>query len=355
MLAFCCSIVKQIILTDYTVALSSKKLLTFPPLCSIIKSYEKAFLCLKGVPKMSMKRFPDGARVCFVGDSLVARNQYLPVIIDCYKQNFPGSGIRFFNCGVSGGTAKFAHDSFENDVLSCKPTHVVVAFGVNDSKRTRLEKPRSKERYDFFLEWFEIYKKSLSALCEKVLASGCELILCTPAPYDEYTETPIPTFKGGYALLCEYANFVRNLAKEKGYTLVDFHECLTRALQVEEGPLFDADHVHPNIHGFYLMAKYFLAQQGLDAPAEGEIPAYFADWREKLFVYRSINAAECMIIKDYSLPQEEKDRIVRDFLAAGKWSISYFETISKRYLEMKDKEAELAREIAEIYDRDILF
>ena len=61
-----------------------------------------------------------------------------------------------------------------------------------------------------------------------------------------------------------------------------------------------------------------------------------------------------MIIKDYFLPQDEKYRIMRDFLAAGKWSISYFETISKRYLELKDKETELAREINEIYDRDIL-
>ena len=221
---------------------------------------------------MSMKRFPDGARVCFVGDSLVARNQYLPVIIDCYKQNFPGSGIRFFNCGVSGGTAKFAHDSFEADVLSCNPTHVVVAFGVNDSKRTRLEKPRSKERYDFFLEWFEIYKKSLSALCEKVIANGCELILCTPAPYDEYTETPVPTYKGAYALLCEYANFVRNLAKEKGYTLVDFHECLATALQIEEGPLFDADHVHPTAHGFTSWQSIFLPSKACKLPRRALSP-----------------------------------------------------------------------------------
>ena len=305
---------------------------------------------------MSIPRFPNGARVCFVGDSLVARNQYLPVIIDCYKQNFPGAGIRFFNCGVSGGTADFACQSFEMDVQPYKPTHVVVAFGVNDSGRTRLEKPRSEMRYNELLNRYENYKRRIAELCERVLAIGAELILCTPAPYDEYTETASVSYRGAAALLCEYAAYVRELAKEKGYQLVDFHRCLSTALQLDEKPLFEADHVHPTLHGFYLMAQYFLAEQGLTAPEETDtLPAYFADWREKLFVYRSINAAECMIIKDYSTPQERKYEIMRDFLAARKWSINYFEVISNRYLELKEKEKELAKEIDEIYDRDILF
>lgn len=309
---------------------------------------------------MSIKRFPNGARVCFVGDSLVARNQYLPVIIDAYKKNFPDSGIRFFNCGVSGGRAKFALDSFENDVLSCKPTHVLVAFGINDSQRNILEKPRTAERFEKLSAAFELYKKSLAALCEKVLANGIELILCTPAPYDEYTETPIPSLHGGAALMCEYASYVRALAKDKGYTLVDFHALLNRALQVETQPIFDADHVHPTIHGFYLMAQHFLSEQGIEAPEEGEIPAYFADWREKLFVYRSINAAECMIIRDYFMPQEEKYALIRDYLEKKKFEAktggvqAYFITIANRYLECKARERDMAQEIEEIYDRDIL-
>ncbi len=304
---------------------------------------------------MKLDRFPRDARVCFVGDSLVARNQYLPVIIDCYKRNFPGENIRFINCGVSGGTAQYAHDSFEDDVLVHNPTHVLVAFGVNDSGRTRLEKPRSAERYAVLLERFELYKKYLTALCEKVTACGAKLILCTPAPYDEYTETPVTTMRGGCALLCEYANFVRTLARERGYTLVDFHEMLTHALQVDEQPVFDVDHVHPTFHGFYLMAKYFLSLQGLEAPEEEALPAYFNAWRDKLFVFRSIAAAECMIIRDYFMPQEKKDELMRAYLAARKWSISYFETIANRYLEFKSHEDELRREVEEIYTRDILF
>lgn len=306
----------------------------------------------------TIERFHDGDRVCFVGDSLVARNQAMPVVIEAYKERFPNEKIRFFNCGVSGGTAKHAYDSFEDDVLICKPTHAVVAFGVNDSGRTRLSKERSAERYQYLKERFDRYRHYLTALCEKVTQNGIELILCTPAPFDEYTETSIPTFHGGYALICEYANFVRALAKEKGYRLVDYHAYMCELMQTE--PLFGDDHVHPTAHGFYRMAQFFLANQGIEACEEhAEIPAYFAKWREKLFVYRSIAAAECMIINNYFLSQEEKDTIMREYLEKKKYGErtgvgAYFESIANRYLEFKSKEFDLAREIFEIYDKDIL-
>lgn len=307
---------------------------------------------------MTIPRFPDGARVCFVGDSLIARNQYLPIIIDCYRRNFPGSGICFFNCGVSGGTADFACQSFVSDVLFRHPTHVVVAFGVNDSGCDTLSRPRSPKRYESLKKRYERYKKRLSELCELITANGIELILCTPAPYDEYTETTVPALRGGAVLLCEYAAYVRTLAKEKGYRLVDFHDCLSTALQLNEleTPLFEADHIHPTRHGFYLMAKYFLTTQSLNAPEEElSLPSYFSEWREKLFFYRSINAVECMIIGDYSLPLEQKYEIVHRFLSEGKWTNDYFEIICKRYLEFKHREADLAQEIDDIYNRDILF
>ena len=303
-----------------------------------------------------MNRFPNGARVCFIGDSLVARNQQMPMLIEYYNRNFPNSDIRFFNCGVSGGTAKYANESFEDDTMLCKPTHAVVAFGVNDSGRTRLEKPRGEERYAFFLERFERYKKNLTELCEKIVSRGIELILCTPAPYDEYSQKPIPALRGGYALIAEYAHFVRTLAKEKGYALVDYHEYLSRMLQDENEAesIFSEDRVHPTAHGFDHMVKCFLEALGLGAPIEQDPPAYFGEWRDKLFIFRSIHATECMIIGKYDLPPEEQRAIVEEYLAQKKWSTPYFETIAKRYLEFKPRQVELAEEIFAIYDRDIL-
>lgn len=303
-----------------------------------------------------MNRFPNGARVCFIGDSLVARNQCLPLIIAYYNRQFPTSGIRFFNCGVSGGTAKYANESLDDDAMLCRPTHAVVAFGVNDSGRSRLAKPRSMARYEHLAACFDTYRSNLTALCERIDARGIKVILCTPAPYDEYSEKGEAPLRGGYALIAAYADFVRTLAREKGYELVDYHAYLARILQDEEESerLYSDDRVHPTPHGFYHMAKCFLAAQGLGEPVEQDPPAHFSQWREKLFVYRSIHATECMIIKNYTLPQEAQYEVVREYLRAGKWSTSYFETIAKRYLELKSKQVELAAEIEEIYDRDIL-
>ena len=54
----------------------------------------------------AVKRFPDHARVVFIGDSITAAGTWIAHIYDYYLRNFPWSGIRMFNSGISG-TARF--------------------------------------------------------------------------------------------------------------------------------------------------------------------------------------------------------------------------------------------------------
>ena len=274
-----------------------------------------------------MNRFYDGARVCFIGDSLTAQNQFLPLIINHYKNNFPDSGIRFFNCGVAGGTAKRAIDFFEDDVAIYNPTHAVVEFGVNDSNRLLLEHPKSIQRYDKLNEAFEQYKKNLTALCDMIKERGIELILCTPAPYDEYTETEITAYKGGYALIAAYADYARTLAREKSIPLCDYHQYLSRILQNDN--LYTPDHVHPDQHGYYHMAKYFLSLQGLDLGQETPVPEYFNNWHEKVTFLRNIYATEGMLIPDYGIPLKEKLSFMEKYVEAKEWDNEYFGKIAK--------------------------
>ena len=69
-----------------------------------------------------LKKFPSGARVAFIGDSITAANLTLQWIIRTYKNE--ESDIRFFNCGVAGGTADFAVTSYEKDIKRYSPTHL---------------------------------------------------------------------------------------------------------------------------------------------------------------------------------------------------------------------------------------
>lgn len=304
-----------------------------------------------------MERFSDKSRICFIGDSLVSQNYTLPWVIDCYKNNFPNEDIRFFNCGVAGGTAEFALKIFEEDVLHCRPTHAVIAFGVNDSWRWCLSDEKGVQRYRTLKKRFEIYKECIKKLCEKVIENNIKLILCTPAPYDEYEETSQVAFKGGYVLLSEYANFIRNFAKEKNYTLCDYYEAMVELMQTDK--LYRDDHVHPTPHGFYRMAEIFLKNQGLQIDEESDVTQKYPTWREKTKIYRDIFIAECMVLKKAELPMEEKLKIAQEFIAENRNKLevgrnSWFVALCENYLKNREKAPQLCKELEEIYLKEIL-
>lgn len=304
-----------------------------------------------------MKRFPNGSRVCFVGDSLVNENLILSWVADCYKNNFPDEDIRFFNCGTAGGTAEFAVKSFEDDVMRFKPTHAVVAFGINDSARWCLRDEKGTERYNILKQSFETYKECVEKLCEKILDNNIELILCTPAPYDEYEPTEQETFKGGYALMSEYANFIRYFAEKKNYTLCDYYEKMVGLMQTEK--LYNADHVHPTAHGYYRMAEIFLWKQGLIIGEEIDIKEKYPEWNRAVEAYRKLYIAECMVLKKAELSPDKKLKIARDFAAENKekadnWRIKWFVELCENYLENREKVEALSEHIELLYEKEIL-
>lgn len=300
-----------------------------------------------------MNRFPDNSRVVFLGDSLVCQNQNLPRIIDFYKENFPQSNISFYNCGTAGGTAEFALKTFERDVLSFNPTHVIIAFGINDSGRWYLELENQEKKYSTMYNFYDIFKKSITELCQKVVNYGAELILCTPAPYDEYStgEEYESVLKGGYAMMSEYANFVRNLAKENNYILCDYYSEMIKLMLTEK--IIKTDRVHPTPHGYYRMSQIFLNFQGLQIGEEKPIPEYLNDWITAVNYYRTIYCTECMIIRKPELSVSEKIKIADDY-ANGDSKNLWFKKIAREYKDFILKEKELFENVNFIYERDIL-
>ena len=51
-------------------------------------------------------RFPDGATVCFIEDSITWNNLFLAHIAAYYRSRFPESGVAFYNCGIAGAGLK---------------------------------------------------------------------------------------------------------------------------------------------------------------------------------------------------------------------------------------------------------
>ncbi len=281
-----------------------------------------------------MERFPDGARVCFVGDSITATFNYEGHIAAFYRDNFRDSKVRIYNCGVAGGRAASQLAFLEKDTLVHAPTHAVVMLGVNDSARWLLEQKKTEERYLHLESAYERYKKDLPTLCDALENAGAKIILCTPAPYAEYQESPRPALKGGYALVAAYADFCRQLAKERSYPLCDYHSYLTKKLQTEA--FYNDDHVHPNDRGQYYIAKCFLEFQGLDIGEQKPLPSDFSELISESMILRDILSAKINVIGKYDLDDAENERIVREYLAKDRAPTVYHKHIANVFLEYKD-------------------
>ncbi len=300
-----------------------------------------------------LEKFPDGARVCFVGDSLTAQNTVQWMTVDCYKRNFPNANIQFFNCGVAGGTAASALLYLEDDVLIHNPTHAVIGFGVNDSSRDTLSLPHSFERYDRLVTAFENYKKNMRTLCDALIDRGVKVTLCTPPPYDEYHESTTPALVGGYALMLAYAEEARKIAKEKDLPLCDYAQYFAREMQMDL--LYNGDHVHPNNHGYYVMGKYFLSLQGLDAGEECHTPPeYLKDWCASVAKRVEIFSGELMVVRDYSLPLEEKIKVAEEYIKTRTDVIPRMIEIATHFIELKPHQAEIFKEMDEAYAKAVL-
>ena len=299
-----------------------------------------------------MARFPDGARVAFIGDSLVAANQTLWRIVDFYKTHFPHCGIRFFNCGISGGTAATSLRFLEENILVHKPTHAVIATGINDSRCANLSLARSNERMGLLTAAYDEYRKNLTRLTERLLDAGVEVTLCTPAPYDEYGAHDSQALPGGSALMVGYGGFVRLLARQKGLALCDYQRYLTEVMQRED--IYTADRIHPNPHGYYRIACAFLAFQGLEAPAEIGIPEYLREWNDSVTILRRLYGAEHMLMKDPSMTEAEKIAFAARKVEAEDWGNPALEPFYRCYAAHKARQPEIARQICALYEQNVL-
>ena len=290
-----------------------------------------------------MKTIPNNARVCFVGDSITANNGYISYIQSFYHENCKDCGIKFYTCGVSGGSTATQLTYFDDDTARHNPTHVFIMLGVNDSWRDRLAEPKSKARYDLLVERYEIFKDNLEKLYQKAKSIGAEVIFMTPPPYAEYMESETPAFPGAYALIQGYADHVKSFALSKGCDLVDVHGYLTAKMQEEN--LYNPDRVHPNEKGHYHIASCILNALGFENAEYAPIPSYMDEIRSKVQALRYIYFAELVIIGNYALPLEEKRKKIEAYLATPSPA---FEIQAKGFLEHVDNKEQLYKDVEEI-------
>jgi lysophospholipase L1-like esterase len=291
-----------------------------------------------------------------MGDSITAENISLQWVIKGYKTLDNHSGVRFFNCGVAGGTAEFAIESYTSDVKRYKPTHAVVSFGINDSGRELLREKRTSERLAALTEAYEKYKINMTKLVDMLLTDGVDVTLCTPFPYDEYSDGGEEPLRGGYALMLGYSEFVRSFAREKGVKLYDANEIISRTMASES--VYSPDRIHPHPYGYYILAREFLKEQGILISADDSIDERYARWHSYVARLRKVQAAECMLVRGlgipFSAPTEEKMAAMTERVRTENFGRPVFESFYRAYVADKPHEAELYRLIDEAYENEIM-
>ena len=291
-----------------------------------------------------MKPFTNGARVCFVGDSITHKGLFLKHIVAYYRKKFPTSGVEFYNCGIAGGSLGNTIRVYEQDIAIYDPTHIVLMIGVNDSRRTYLSRPRSTERYEKLLEGYQIYGHRLEQFYQMTMDRNVELILCTPMPYAEYIESQEETLPGGHALMQRYAAYVRDFARTHRLPLCDYHAAATQSIQ--SANLYAPDRVHPNEEGHVLMAKTFLASQGIPWEAPDQYPPEIEEWYAVTKKLRNVVATEFLTVPNYiHLNDAERMTAVQStYDTRGKEGTfrpdDYVDSLIKAYLTEKPRQAE---------------
>lgn len=209
-----------------------------------------------GLDPGAAMNLPSGSRIVFFGDSITAggvkEGGYVTLIEDALATLYPDRDIDVFGSGVVGDQVSDLARRLRKDVLSKRPTHVVIYVGVNDV--ASLGPSRAALNAGA-----EEYSEGLTALVESITASGAEVMLCTPGVIGEDVNQGTLTNYG----LELYAAKVRELAAGRQTGLCDLRSEFTRYLvnnkrMSKRSGALTVDGLHLNGAGNRLVARTVL-------------------------------------------------------------------------------------------------
>lgn len=213
----------------------------------------------------SAQYFKFGDRVVFAGNSITHNGDYWHNVALYYATRYPSTQVRFFNGGISGDVASGMIRRLNDDILSHRPTHVVVMIGMNDVNRPlydtrRKDEPGIREKQQ---DAIVAYKRNLDSLVTLLLAAKVKVILQTPSIYDQTSKMSSNNLFGVNDALKECGAFVKSLAKKHNLPLVDYWTELVASNKLAQqrdstATIISKDRVHPGGAGHLLMGLEWL-------------------------------------------------------------------------------------------------
>jgi isoamyl acetate esterase len=197
-----------------------------------------------------------GERIVFLGDSIteagVRAKGYVTLIKKELAEKHKDLETEVIGAGISGNKVPDLQKRLENDVLSKKPTLVVIYIGINDVWHGENDPAHGTPKDKF--------EAGLKDIIGRIKDAGARVVLCTP--------TVIGEKKSGAnkldTKLDEYAIVSRSVAKDTGSQLCDLRLAFETYLAKnnpddKEQGILTGDRVHLNDAGNKLVADTILA------------------------------------------------------------------------------------------------
>ncbi len=207
-------------------------------------------------PTVSLQK---GDRIVFLGDSItaggVSPKGYVTLIKNALAEKHKDLDVQVIGAGVSGNKVPDIQGRLEKDVLSKKPTIVVIYIGINDVWHGEKDpaKGTSKEKYEAGLR--DVIKRCQDA--------GARVVLCTPSVIGEKNDGS----NTNDVKLDEYAEISRTVAKDMKASLCDLRKEF-QAYEKDHNPenkeagVLTGDRVHLNDAGNRFVADAILKTLG---------------------------------------------------------------------------------------------
>jgi len=167
-------------------------------------------------------------------------------------------GIVIINSGVNADITPLAIRRVQGDVIDHGPDYAVIMFGVNDAGFFRPETPETPA--DTPRVALDDFKSYLNGMVDRISAADIRLLLATPVPMSKYywlADWPRYVKNGLNYLVDQYADTVRDIARQRALPLIDVHREFSSRPGTED---FVPDGIHPDTRGHRLIADVYMQQ-----------------------------------------------------------------------------------------------
>ncbi len=196
-----------------------------------------------------------GDRVVFLGDSITAQGARPGGYVDIVKKAVADKGVEVIGAGIGGHKVPDLEKRLDRDVISKKPSVVVIYIGINDVWHSTRNAGTSKDKFE----------SGLHSLIKRCNDAGARVILCTASVIGEKTDGSNDLDK----MLDEYCDISRKVAKESRTQMIDLRAGFLAELKRinkknEAKGHLTTDTVHLNAAGNQFVAKQMLAGLGVN-------------------------------------------------------------------------------------------